>query len=133
MYFIRKLLKIIMKNLITVIPFVIFPPLSFSPLLKNFWKKILSVVISPPKFKHKMLKNYVFCYIILIKLNKIFKIIFQKFFVGRCHFPPSQKSVKSSLFGGKMTKGITVFHLILYKKLILKTIRQISIVNYYIQ
>ena len=90
---------------ITVIPSVIFPPLSFSPLLKNFWKKILSVVISPPEFKHIMFKNYVFCYIILIKLNKIFKIIFQKIFCWPLSFSPLTKICKIVTFWGENDKG----------------------------
>ena len=72
-----------------------FPP------SKKFLKKNFVRCHFPPEFKHIMFKYYVFCYIILIKLNKIFKIIFQKIFCWPSPFSPSQKSVKSSLFGGK--------------------------------
>ena len=105
----RTYLILICNFSITVIPFVIFPLCHFPPPSKKFLeKKFVRCHFPPPKFKHIMFKNYVFCYIILIKLNKIFKIIFRKSFCWPLSFSPSQKSVKSSLFGGKMTKGITV-------------------------
>ena len=90
----------------TLIPSVISPPLSFPP-SKKFLKKICQLSFFPTEFKHIMFKNYVFCYIILIKLNKNFKIIFQKIFVGRWNFPLT-KICKIVTFWGKMTKGITV-------------------------
>ena len=55
-----------------------------------------------------MFKNYVFCYIILIKLNKIFKIIFQNFFCWPLSFSSLTKICKIVTFWGKMTKGITI-------------------------
>ena len=60
-----------------------------------------------------MLKNYVFCYIILIKLNKIFKIIFQIFLLAVVIFPP-HKICKIVTFWGENDKGY-YGNLFLYK------------------
>ena len=82
-------------------PFVIFPPPS-----KKFLKKIIvRCHFPPPEFKHIMFKNYVFYYIILIKLNKIFKIIFQKFFCWPLSFSPLTKICKIVTFWGENDKG----------------------------
>ena len=94
------------NNLNTVIPSVIFPPLSFSPPSKKFLKKIfVRCHFPPPEFKHIMFKNDVFCYIILIKLNKIFKIIFQKIFCWPLSFSPLTKICKIVTFWGENDKG----------------------------
>ena len=102
-FHVRNNFKKNISILITVIPFVIFPP-SKKFLTKNF----VRCHFPPPEFKHIMFKNYVFCYIILIKLNKNFKIIFQKIFCWPLSFSPLTKICKIATFWGKMTKGITV-------------------------
>ena len=52
-----------------------------------------------------MFKNYVFCYIILLKLYKIFKIIFLNFFCWPLSFSPLTKICKIVTFWEENDKG----------------------------
>ena len=65
---------------------------------------MLAVVILP-EFKHIMIKNYVFFYLILIKYNKIFWIKFSKRILLAVVILFSIEKVQKVLFLGENDKG----------------------------